>query len=199
MLPQVTKQLVVLDDPSQPEVHCSSIAVGQRGQRYVTWFGGTKEGHSDVKIWFVSCHPALCMDRNVHSTVCLAEIRFSRTTPSDPATWTSPVIIASRPGIVHWNPVTFLPSPSLPHLVVFYKTDTPIPRWRTHFIESHDGGETWSEPRELVEGDESGGRGPSKNPVVVMSNGEWIAGGSVEVTLPGGKGKWVSGSPPTRA
>jgi len=43
---------------------------------------------------------------------------------------------------------------------------------------------------ELVKGDVSGGRGPMKNPPIVLSNGDWIAGASKEVTLEGGIGKW---------
>lgn len=54
-------------------------------------------------------------------------------------------------------------------VILFYKTGALIPRWKTWMIESMNGGETWSQRRELVVGDESGGRGPVKNPVLVSS------------------------------
>ncbi|WP_204265831.1 exo-alpha-sialidase, partial [Klebsiella pneumoniae] len=44
---------------------------------------------------------------------------------------------------------------------------------------SKDGGNSWSLPSELVSGDVTP-RGPVKNKVLVMSNGEWLAPGSVE-------------------
>lgn len=56
-------------------------------------------------------------------------------------------------------------------------------------IASSDGGESWTPPRELVAGDTSGGRGPVKNPVLVLSNGDWLAGASTEVTTSEG-GRW---------
>jgi predicted neuraminidase len=48
---------------------------------------------------------------------------------------------------------------------------------------SSDHGKTWSSPVELVEGDNTGGRGPVKNPLLVLQNGDWVAGASKEVTL----------------
>ncbi|WVQ81723.1 hypothetical protein IAT38_003848 [Cryptococcus sp. DSM 104549] len=161
-MPKIELQLLFQDDPREPEVHCTTIQSAP-GVQYATWFGGSKEGHADVKIWF-----------------------SKRTNGS----WSPQRVIASS-SVVHWNPVSFLPSPDTPdRLIVFYKTGTPIPIWKTHFIETLDGGETWSAPREMVPGDTSGGRGPQKNPPIVLSNGDWIAGASKEVTLPGGAGLW---------
>lgn len=74
-------------------------------------------------------------------------------------------------------------------LNTLHRLRKPIPTWRTYVIESSDGGDSWSSPRELVPGDTSGGRGPVKNPVVVLSNGDWLACASTEVTLPKG-GLW---------
>ncbi|AAW43695.1 hypothetical protein CNBE2920 [Cryptococcus deneoformans B-3501A] len=162
--PKIQREYLFKDDPRQPEVHCSTIQAAC-GVEYVTWFGGTKEGTSDVKIWFSKC-----------TNGC----------------WTPPRVIAGSGDIVHWNPVSFLPDPkgAPGHLYVFYKTGTPIPTWKTYVIETIDGGNTWTEPRELVPGDHSGGRGPQKNPPIVLSNGDWLSGASKEVTLEGGKGLW---------
>ncbi|KAK8853495.1 hypothetical protein IAR55_004202 [Kwoniella newhampshirensis] len=164
-LPRIDREFIFKDDPRQPEVHCSTVQVAS-GVVYATWFGGSREGHSDVKIWF---------SKRVNDQ------------------WRPPQVIAGEQGLVHWNPVSFLPDPlRYPrHLYVFYKIGTPIPSWQTFFIETLDGGEKWSLPRELVPGDRSGGRGPQKNPPIVLSNGDWIAGSSREVTLPStGQGVW---------
>lgn len=48
--PKIQREYLFKDDPRQPEVHCSTIQAAC-GVEYVTWFGGTKEGTSDVKIW----------------------------------------------------------------------------------------------------------------------------------------------------
>jgi hypothetical protein len=98
--------------------------------------------------------------------------------------------------IVYWNPVLFIPDRSRPQqLHVFFKKFTPIPVWITFWTSSDDGGETWSEPRELVPGlYGKRGRGPQKNPPVVLSNGDWLSAGSYEVTNPPGSeayGVWV--------
>ena len=78
---------------------------------------------------------------------------------------------------MHWNPVAFPPDrENQPDwLIVYYKIDTvsnttisvgrspdaqPIPVWRTYWVETRDGGTTWTEPKELVRGDRTGGRGP---------------------------------------
>jgi hypothetical protein len=54
--PVVDRGFVALDDPRFREVHCSTIQVAA-GVEYVTWFGGTKEGHPDIKIWWVHARP----------------------------------------------------------------------------------------------------------------------------------------------
>lgn len=98
---------------------------------------------------------------------------------------------------MYWNPVLFIPDPLRPKLLhVFFKKGTPIPTWVTFWTSSEDAGETWSEAKELVPGASgAGGRGPQKNPPIVLSNGDWLAGGSYEVTNPSGSetyGVWVS-------
>ncbi|CAE6451918.1 unnamed protein product [Rhizoctonia solani] len=161
----VQKELIVKDDPRQPECHASTLVV-VRDYVLAAWFGGEKEGRPDVKIWLSK------RNRN--------------------GQWSQPRVVAAEDGITHWNPVLFTPNPTQnpDRVILFYKTGTPIPRWKTWMIESMDGGENWSPRRELVYGDESGGRGPVKNPVIVLANGDWVSGASVEVTLPNGKGVW---------
>ena len=119
--------------------------------------------------------------------------RFSKNTDGK---WSHPKEIAGDGNTVHWNPVLFVPDQSHPnHMYVVFKTGRIIPTWITYWIESEDGGDTWSEPKELAPGDRSGGRGPQKNPPIVLSNGDWLAGASYEVTNPEGSdayGVWVS-------
>ncbi|KDN47815.1 hypothetical protein RSAG8_03235, partial [Rhizoctonia solani AG-8 WAC10335] len=163
----IQKEIIVKDDPRQPECHASTLVV-VRDYVLAAWFGGEKEGRPDVKIWLS---------------------RRSRT-----GEWSQPRVVVAEDGITHWNPVLFTPDPTKTpdRVILFYKAGTPIPRWKTWMIESTDGGETWSPRQELVPGDESGGRGPVKNPVIVLANGDWASGASVEVTLPNGEGVWDS-------
>ncbi|AUG98880.1 hypothetical protein CWC46_03030 [Prodigiosinella confusarubida] len=90
--------------------------------------------------------------------------------------WQQPLSIAAEPGLAHWNPV-------LHHqdgrLWLFYKVGADVHHWQTRMTVSDDDGVSWSSPRPLVAGDCTP-RGPVKNKVLVMSNGEWLAPGSVE-------------------
>ncbi|EUC54866.1 dimeric dihydrodiol dehydrogenase, putative [Rhizoctonia solani AG-3 Rhs1AP] len=161
----IQKEFIVIDDRRQPECHASTLVV-VRDHVLAAWFGGEKEGLPDVKIW------------------------LSKRSRS--GEWSQPRVVAVEDGVTHWSPVLFTPDPikAPDRVILFYKTGTPIPRWKTWKIESTDGGVTWSPRQELVSGDESGGRGPVKNPV--LANGDWASGASVEVTLPNGKGVWDS-------
>lgn len=76
-----------------------------------------------------------------------------------------------------WNPVLFDDNEKI---TLFYKVGKTIPGWQTFFMNSFDGGETWTEPQELVEGDVSGGRGPVKNKAIMLSDGRIAAPASVE-------------------
>ncbi len=76
-----------------------------------------------------------------------------------------------------WNPVLFEHDGEI---TLFYKTGRKIPQWRTYCMSSADGGETWSQPQELVVGDVSGGRGPVKNKPILLSDGRIAAPASVE-------------------
>ena len=76
-----------------------------------------------------------------------------------------------------WNPVLFEYGNEI---LLFYKNGRHIPEWRTFIMRSSDGGESWTEPAELVEGDASGGRGPVKNKPILLSDGRIAAPASVE-------------------
>lgn len=115
------------------------------------WFAGTHEGNADVAIYV---------------------------SKRENSKWEVPRKVAKVNNQPHWNPVLFNSGNGI--LYLYFKTGKTIPGWITWVTCSSDQGETWSEPRELVEGDCSGGRGPVKNKPIVLSNGDWISPSSVE-------------------
>ena len=90
--------------------------------------------------------------------------------------WQTPRRVFAEDGLAHWNPV--LHSDGL-RLWIFYKVGPTVHDWTTRWAASEDGGETWNVPRPLVPGDLTP-RGPVKNKMITLSNGEWIAPASVE-------------------
>jgi predicted neuraminidase len=131
--------------------HASTIAE-TRGGLVAAWFGGTREGASDVGIW---------LSRRVGGT------------------WTAPVEVATgvqADGTRHptWNPVLFELRPG--ELTLFYKVG-PNPRaWWGMRRTSSDGGRTWSDARRLPDGF----LGPIKNKPVRLSDGTILAPSSTE-------------------
>lgn len=79
-------------------------------------------------------------------------------------------------GLAHWNPVLHY---QMGKLWLFYKVGPDVHSWTTRYVTSCDEGLTWSQPKELVENNALP-RGPVKNKLLVMSNGEWLAPGSIE-------------------
>ena len=110
------------------QCHASTICETTRGL-VAAWFGGTKEGASDVGIW-TSFH--------------------------DGARWSNPVRVAE--GVQHeglrypcWNPVLFQPPGDSP-LMLFFKVG-PNPReWWGEVMISYDRGKTFRARRRLPEG-----------------------------------------------
>lgn len=148
--PSVTRRWVAVDHPGWRQAHASSV-LAVDGDLVAAWFGGTREGTPDNRIWLAR-------------------------RPSGAATWGAPDVVAAGDE-AHWNPV-------LAHgpdgaVWLFYKRGPLISRWSTWFRRSTDGGATWTEPAELVPGD-AGGRGPVKNPPLLLPDGAWLAPGSHE-------------------
>src|SRR5690606_35066739 len=81
------------------------------------------------------------------------------------------------------NPALFAAPDGRVHL--YFKVGRRIPGWSTWTLTSGDQGATWSEPRALVP-DDLGGRGPVKNKPILLSDGTWLAGASLETE----EGRW---------
>lgn len=130
--------------------HASTVAKMDDGRLISAYFAGDEEGAYNVRIWF-----------SVY----------------DNGEWSAPVQVPSDDSVPHWNPVLINFGT---YIRLYYKVGREIPYWVTKYTDTYDGGKTWSAPKELVEGDTSGGRGPVKNKSIVLSDGTTIAGASTE-------------------
>jgi predicted neuraminidase len=90
--------------------------------------------------------------------------------------WQAPQRLIAEAGLAHWNPVLHHENGAT---WLFYKVGPTVHDWITRWVVSHDQGLSWSTPQELVAGDALP-RGPVKNKLIVMSNGEWLAPSSIE-------------------
>lgn len=133
--------------------HASTIVALKTGGYMCCWFGGSHEGNADVAIYG---------SRKVGES------------------WSEPVKLADGPE-ANWNPVLFYRADGA--LQLFYKEGQKIAEWKTYTRLSWDEGLSWSEPKELVPGDESGGRGPVRNKPLRLASGRVLAGASTEQGL----------------
>ena len=131
-------------------VHASTVLPLADGRTLAAWFGGSAEGKDDVGIWLAE----------------RGEDGFAE-----------PRLIAGG-GTPHWNPVLFERTDG--GILLFFKRGFRIPDWQTFVCASTDGGRNFSRPRELVPGDDSGGRGPVRNKPIRLKNGRVLAPASVE-------------------
>lgn len=145
------KQFIFENNDTVAQCHAATVVVLNDNTVASAWFAGSAEGKSDVSIWF-----ARCVDR----------------------IWETPIRLTEDDDIPHWNPVLF--SPDGVSLTLFYKVGEKIPDWKTFVMQSFDGGKSWSEAKELVLGDTSGGRGPVKNKPIMLDDGKILAPASTE-------------------
>lgn len=136
--------------------HASTVLPLADGTVLCAWFGGSHEGEADVAIW------------------------VSR---REQGHWTDPASLVHVEES-HWNPV--LQQLEDGRVRLYYKVGNIIADWRTMVCESKDGGKTWGMPRELVEGDISGGRGPVRSKVIKLASGRYLAPCSTE------RGVWTA-------
>ena len=135
--------VMTLEERITDSAHASTILKLKDGSVLAAWFGGSWEKGPDVNIY------------------------MARRSPD--GVWGKPVLIGGERSVASWNPVlNRMPDGSI---MLFYKVGATIPAWKTYFRRSEDEGLSWTEPAELVAGDESGGRGPVKDKCIVLSDG----------------------------
>lgn len=145
------KKELIINHLEQNFCHASTLVKLKNGGLLCCWFSGNHEGEADVAIY------------GAHY--------FAN------SGWSAPMQLAN--GVEsNWNPVLFYRQDGT--LLLFYKEGQQIASWRTFVRESTDDGQSWSEPRELVAGDTSGGRGPVRNKPIRLTSGRIVAGGSTE-------------------
>jgi len=103
--------------------HASTIVEVEPGKLLAAWFGGTKEGDKDVRIW------------------------WSRHEGSG---WPKPQVAAEETGQPCWNPVLFKSKAGT--LFLFYKAGPNPLSWSGFVRRSADNGLTWSQPEILPAG-----------------------------------------------
>lgn len=145
------KELIAGEERAFDSAHASTLIQAEDGTVIAAWFGGSWEKAPDVAIW---------LSRRVHDK------------------WETPRVVADVRGVATWNPVLFRKEDGT--IVLFYKVGEIIPTWKTWYVESRDNGVTFSEPKELVPGDEQGGRGPVKNKPIRLADGSVLAPASLE-------------------
>lgn len=144
------KEFIFEDERPFRSCHASTLVVLGNGDVLAAWFGGSAEGERDVDIWAATRREGV---------------------------WSKPRRIAASAEEPLWNPVLYRHENGT--IDLYYKSGHRIPEWRTMIRSSSDGGESWSSPRELVNGD-TGGRGPVKNKPIRLSSGALAAPASIE-------------------
>jgi predicted neuraminidase len=90
--------------------------------------------------------------------------------------WSPPEQVAKVTQEAHWNPVLFWDAENI---YLFFKVGLSPREWRTYWMSRPLDVIAWSQPQELIPGD-IGGRGPVKNKLIKLQNGDWLAPASIE-------------------
>ncbi len=149
--PGLIKSEFIYTSAPFPACHASTIVETSHGLA-AAWFGGTREKHPDVCIY------------------------FSR---YEGGAWSPPVEAANgveSPAKRYptWNPVLFQPKTG--PLLLFFKVGPDPQKWWGMRTGSSDGGKTWTAPQRLPDGTP----GPIKNKPVILSNGDLLSPSSTE-------------------
>ena len=149
------KEMIFTVQPT-PACHASTVLPLDNETVVAAWFAGTSEGENDVNI--------------------LTSVR------SKDGIWGTPIQVSADANTAHWNPVLFQRTDGT--IVLYFKVGTATDYWKTYYATSTNG-RSWSTPRELVPGDNSGGIGPVKNKPLRLKNGTVLAPSSTEIN-----GEW---------
>ncbi|WP_263382232.1 sialidase family protein [Granulicella arctica] len=109
--------------PAPPDNHASTVVELRNNDVLAAWFGGTKEGASDVVIWSARLHGGA---------------------------WTAPAELVNEHGVACWNPVLFHTRDG--RLWLYYKFGKSPSTWQGARRWSSDEGRTWSARERLPEG-----------------------------------------------
>ncbi len=152
MIVSAKKEYIFPADAVTKSCHASTVLPLADGRVLAAWFGGKHEKDDSVEIYLSARSPK--------------------------GVWSVPVCVTEQDDIAHWNPVLYEKKDG--SVILFYKYGKDVPDWITKYVVSTDGGFSWSEPKELVPGDASGGRGPVKNKCLRTSQGLLLAPASTE-------------------
>jgi len=149
----INKEYVWSETQEFAQCHSSTLVELENGDLMCSWFGGSREGHDDVGIYWAR---------------------------RSGGSWGKVTLAAKIAPVAHWNTVLFRDAAGT--VFLFFRVGKSIKQWKTYVRRSQDGGMNWSEPDELVPGDDSGGRGPVKNKPIMLSGGTIAAPASREVS-----------------
>lgn len=149
----IKKEFIYEKIENVPECHASTVLPLPDGRVMCAWFAGEHEKNDNVRIWF--------------------SIR-------EDGKWSVPAKIPSEENVPHWNPVLDLKNDGT--VRVYFKKGKEIKDWVTWFSDTKDCGKTWTQAKELVLDDNSGGRGPVKNKCIRTAEGLLLAPASSEKT-----------------
>jgi len=128
------------------QCHASTLIELPDGDLLAAWFGGAREGDRSVAIWGAIRHDG---------------------------EWSTPQVLARKPGIPCWNPVLFAARDG--KIWLFFKYGSSPKAWKGAYRTSGDGVQ-WSAIQYLPDGI----LGPAKDKPVTLADGTILAGTSVE-------------------
>ncbi len=149
--PQLPRAGFVYERAPFRSAHASTLAESG-GSLVCAWFGGSREGASDVAIWLARLEGGI---------------------------WSEPACVATGEGTGGarypcWNPVLFQGGDGA--LLLFYKVGPGPAGWWGMVRESRDGGSTWGEAKRLPDGI----LGPIKNKPLLLPDGTLVSPSSTE-------------------
>ena len=156
----VSEFIFDLGRPPTPQCHASTIVELPDGTLAAAWFGGSREGATDVGIW---------LSRRIRERWTAPVEVANGAQPAPPGQYT-----ALPPRLPCWNPVLFQPRRG--PLLLFYKVGPNPSSWWGMMTTSDDGGRSWSAPRRLPPGI----LGPIKNKPIQLNDGTLLCGSSSE-------------------